>query len=106
MKGAALWQGLRCGFFPRPAALVFFVASLTLPAPGASTNVVTLIEADEGVQVHRAGAKPEAWDRAYTNQVLSVGDRGRTGDRSRARLKMYDSSVVTIGPNSQFEIAP
>ena len=68
------------------------------------TNVVTVVEMENNVEIQRYPA-PD-WDKAYVGQHLKARDRGRTGANSRALLQMYDLSVVRIGENSLFEIEP
>jgi len=73
-----------------------------LQAAQAMTNVVTVMELENKVDIQRSGS--QKWDPAYAGQLLSFGDRGQTGDRSRATLRMYDLSFARVGENTSFEV--
>jgi len=65
----------------------------------------TALLAIEGkVEVSAAGAT--AWSAARTNQALQVGDRLRTGARSRATLRLSDKSVLRINELTTLKILP
>ena len=49
-----------------------------------------LLELEGAVESFRHGAA--VWDPAYTNQVFSLGDKIRTGPRSRAVIGRTDSA--------------
>ena len=74
MALAALLLGLRTGS----------AAESSSPHVGVVAGIEGLAE---GVNVRRAGAREEAWDKAYTNQVLYAGGWFRTGPRSRALIQ-------------------
>jgi Flp pilus assembly protein TadD len=59
-----------------------------------------------GTNVFVMRSRSNAWETAYPNQVLADGDRGHTGRRSRASVRLSDLSVQSIGENSLFEIKP
>ena len=67
----------------------------------ASTNTVVLTI--EG-KVEYQKASSGAWMLVQTNQVLSVGDRLRTGERSRASVRLRDLSVLRLGESTSIEI--
>jgi len=77
-------------------------AQTTNTAASALDIVVTGIEGK--VEVVRAGA--QAWDLAYTNQVLHAGDRVRVPERGRITLLLSDLSVERFGELSEFTIEP
>src|SRR6266581_8433437 len=63
------------------------------PARAASSNDLALIVEIEGtVEISRAGSP--LWDVARLNQPLLPGDRVRTGDRSRAVVRLSDKTVL------------
>ena len=66
------------------------------------TNAV-LVELEGQVTVSRNDS--QAWDPAYTNQVLFPGDRIRTMDRSRAVVQLSDLSTLRLGSQS-FVVIP
>lgn len=47
-----------------------------------------------------------AWNPARTNQALKVGDRVRTGVRSRATLRLSDQTVLRVNELTLLEIRP
>src|SRR5437867_819711 len=82
-----------------------FTLSQDLRAASSPTNQVRVLDLEgekEKVEIARAGSA--AWDPAYVNEILMPGDRGRTGPRSRALLRMSDLSVLRVKERSQFEI--
>ncbi len=94
----------------RVAACVVLLAALIerLSAQGEAgrrggTNIVILV-IEGKVEVSRAGS--QAWDPAYTNQVLQAGDRVRTRERSQVTLRLSDQSVVRFNEKADFEIRP
>src|SRR5260221_2337623 len=93
------WQG-------RALLALFSAASVS----GADKSVppavpVCTVLAREGkVEVARKGLAD--WSSAQTNQVLQVGDRLRTGMRSRATLRWAELSVVRGDELTSMEIQP
>jgi len=66
-----------------------------LAAPTAGTQPVCTVLTREGkVEVALKGLAQ--WSAAQTNQVLQIGDRLRTGMRSRATLRWSELSVVRV----------
>jgi Tfp pilus assembly protein PilF len=61
------------------------------------TNVsaATIIEIENVVEVQRAGAA--VWDPARTEQALFPGDRVRTGEKSRAAIRLSSLTIVRLG---------
>ena len=86
----------------------------TAAVPGLSTNFTELTAtAPQGITILGMEGKvqfsrriDQQWDSAYTNMVLSPGDRLRTGSRSRATMRWPDGSVVRVGELSLMEIPP
>ena len=63
-----------------------------------------LLTTEGKVEVARKGTTQ--WSPAQTNQVLQIGDRLRTGLRSRATLRWSESSVVRVDQLTSLEIQP
>lgn len=95
--------------------LAFIGAGISL-GPAAGDLVAADASADSGhltcvllvregkVEVARQGS-PQ-WNAANTNQVLQIGDRLRTGLRSRATLRWSDLSIVRVDQLTSLEIQP
>jgi len=66
--------------------------------------VCAVLEKEGKVEVARKGVAQ--WSPAQTNQVLQVGDRLRTGLRSRATLRWSNLSVVRVNELTSMEIQP
>ena len=70
-----------------------------------ATNTTCLVLSIEGkLDVAMKGAS--AWKPAMTNQTLQIGDRVRTGLRSRAALRWSDLSVIRVNELTTLEIQP
>jgi len=82
--------------------LLVLAPGVTPAAEPANTNTVTVLEVENQVEFRPAGQQD--WYKAYTNLVLKAGDRGRTSTNSRAILRLHDSTVVRVGPETEFEI--
>lgn len=80
-------------FSPRPAE-----------AAAGRENQVALIEKEGTVEAKPGSAT--AWENAYTNQVLITGDRLRTGERSRALLRLLDSSTMRLFELGDYSVEP
>lgn len=78
----------------------------TFTGKGAKTDTVlcTVLEKEGKVEVARQGF-PD-WSPAQINQVLQVGDRLRSGLRSRATLRWSDLSVVRVDALTSMELQP
>jgi tetratricopeptide (TPR) repeat protein len=72
-------------------------------SPPASSNIL-ILEIEKTVESQRAGAA--AWDAAFTNQNLSVGDSVRTREWSRATLRLSDLSHFRMNELSEIQIQP
>jgi Flp pilus assembly protein TadD len=66
--------------------------------PLASVTVLTFSGAAE------VSRREGVWDPAHTNQVLLVGDKMRTGQKSRAIIRLSDGTTMTIGAEASFEV--
>ena len=64
----------------------------------------TLLTAEGKVEVFTTGAA--AWTPAHANQSLGIGDRVRTGVRSRATLRLSDQTVLRVNELTLLEIRP
>ncbi len=76
------------------------------PATGTKTNPPPIILTVEGTNVFVQRFTSNAWEKAYPSQVLAAKDRGRTGSRSRASVRLSDLSIMRIAERSEFEIQP
>ena len=76
-------------------------AQTEVASPPAATNVV-LLEIENTVEVLRTGAR--VWDPGRTNQVLYPGDQLRTGERSRAVLRLSNLTLMRLGELSTLQI--
>jgi tetratricopeptide (TPR) repeat protein len=71
------------------------------PRPAVTATLLTI----EGkVELARKGGA--SWSLAQTNVVLSIGDRLRTGLRSRATLRWSEMSVVRVNQLTSIELQP
>src|SRR6266513_1458395 len=74
----------------------------TREAPGKTEPVLLTIEG----KVEASTAGSTAWTPARTNQILRVGERLRTGSRSRATLRLSDKSVLRNNELTTLKIQP
>jgi len=86
--------------------LVIFLLVETLSAqtvvPGKNDSVLLTIEGR--VDVSRAVTKE--WAAGQTNQILRVGDRLRTGARSRATVRLSNLAVLRVNELTTVQIQP
>ncbi|MCD5382913.1 FecR domain-containing protein [Candidatus Gracilibacteria bacterium] len=47
----------------------------------------------------------ENWKKVYSNEILSIGDKIKTGENSMAKIYFYDNSVSRIAENTKIGIA-
>src|SRR6185295_4181458 len=91
-----------------PVAFAFLMGShlwaQNLRAKGPDQAETALLTIEGRVEVSAAGAT--VWSAARTNQALQVGDRLRTGARSRATLRLSDKSVLRINELTTLKILP
>src|SRR5690349_1699685 len=82
-------------------------ALLLAQKPAATaTNPPAMMLTVEGTNVWIQRFRDNSREAAYPNQILQSKDRGFTGDRSRASVRLSDLSVARIRENSIFEIEP
>ena len=88
------------GFLASAACMI----ALRLPAQNAdSSSVATLIGKDNHVEVAPANG---AWSAASTGQRIQTGGRLKTGEESRATVRMGDGSVLQLDELTTIEIKP
>lgn len=90
------------------AALVCLINELfaqTIKAT-AATNPPPIVLTVEGTNVTVQRFVTKQWEAAYPNQILAPKDRGRTGLRSRASVRLSDLSILRLAELSEFEIQP
>src|SRR5207249_3964717 len=56
------------------------------------------------VEVSKAGSAPATWQRVRLNEILQGGDRLRTGERSRAAIRLSNGIILEKGELSEIEI--
>ena len=95
-------------FRPRTLPVVFAAISLlfagVLKTFAADAPHCVLVERQGKVEIARKGST--TWSSGATNEVLQVGDRLRTGLRSRATLRWSEASVVRVDQLTSMEIQP
>ena len=96
---------------PHHFLLLLWVALVVSPTMGvaqnrtlAPTNAPLLLTVEGKVEVARGGGA--VWTPGQPNQVLSPGDRIRTGERSRATIRLLDLSVLRVNEITTLEIRP
>src|ERR1051326_6088643 len=99
-------QGRKLLSRTRPLVVALLLGSgLCVPglhAKGPEKTDTVLLTIEGKVEVSAAGAA--AWSAGRTNQILQVGDRVRTGERSRAALRLSDRSVLRINQLTTLKI--
>src|SRR5947208_11489475 len=92
------------GISPFVVALLLqaLLCAQTPPSKGTSESVLLTLEGK--VEVAPAGAT--SWSAARTNQLLQIGDRLRTGLRSRATLRLSDKSVLRVNELAALDLQP
>ena len=75
-------------------------------ASRANTNPPPIVLSVEGTNVFIRRVASNLWESAYPSQILAAKDRGRTGSRSRASIRLSDLSIMRIAERSEFEIQP
>lgn len=78
--------------------------SAWLDSADAADLSAVLLTAEGRVEVSRKGTAQ--WNRAQTNQALQLGDRLRTGMRSRATVRWSDLSVMRVNELTSIEVQP
>ena len=83
---------------------VFFPAFAQAPPPAAASGECLLLTVEGKVEIARKGEA--TWSPGQTNQALQLGDRLRTGLRSRATVRWSDLSVLRVKEVTTIEIQP
>src|SRR6185503_19852144 len=86
-------------------AIVWFVvtAAIAKKICGADLATTQLLTADGTVEIMRA--QSSQWNPAKSGEALQINDRLRTGKKSRATLRLSDSSIVRLSESSTFQLA-
>lgn len=96
-----------CNFARLLIAILGFTLELSGQTPAAKgTNPPPIVLTVEGTNVTVQRFSTKQWEAAYPNQVLAPKDRGRTGIRSRASVRLSDLSILRLAELSEFEIQP
>lgn len=74
--------------------LLLLFASRHVVAADAGLDGAVVLQVSGRVELNRSGSA--AWDPAQTNLVLHTGDGLRTGERSRATLRLQDATLVPV----------
>src|SRR3989442_10462724 len=88
--------------FTALAGVVLLTAFLPKLSPAAENPTCVLVEKEGKVEVARKGST--AWNPAEINGKLQLGDRLRTGSRSRATLRWSELSTVRVSELTSMEI--
>jgi len=83
---------------------VVALAALPFAAAGAGSAACVLVEKEGKVEIARKGSA--AWNAVQLNETLQLGDRLRTGSRSRATLRWSELSMVRVSELTSMEIQP
>ncbi len=83
--------------------LILLVFVMSLPVLCLSNQWKLLIRVKGKVQSKFAGAN--VWQMVWQSRMLKDGDRARTLEDSRAKIRLADQSVVTIGENTEVEMS-
>lgn len=78
------------------------VSGQTNPKSSTEGSVAFIVDLENRVEVLRSGAN--VWDPARTNQLLYPGDQMRTGERSRATVRLSSRIVMRVGELSLFQV--
>ena len=91
-------------FFRLAALLLFLAASMTATARAADATDAQLLTLEGKVEVAATGTSD--WKSGSTNQTLHVGDRLRTGLRSRATVRLSNLTVLRVNELTTLQIQP
>src|ERR1051325_1728867 len=81
------------------------VAALYAQSPASATKTESRLLTVEGlVEVYPVGGT--GWAAAQTNQILHLGDRLRTGARSRATARLSDLTLLRVNELTTLQIRP
>jgi len=82
--------------------LLFWGSPSLLAAPAETTTGCVLVEKEGKVEIAKKGSA--TWAPAQVDQALAIGDRIRTGSRSRAALRWSELSVARVAELTTLEI--
>jgi Tfp pilus assembly protein PilF len=85
-------------------AFVGWLLENRVRAAEAPTTGAAVIEMEGTVQVSPAGSA--GWSAAFTNQALAAEDRVRTGERSRAVVRLSDKTLYRLGELALVRVPP
>ena len=85
-----------------PLGLIVFVGCL-VATPLRAQDAATLVSKSNRVEVAKANG---AWSAASAGQALGFGERLKTGEESRAVVRMADGSVLELDELTTIEIKP
>ena len=92
---------MRHNAFGAACLVAMVAASLILSQTADAAATATLLGKDNTVDVAREGG---SWTGANVGQSLGIGDRLRTGEESRASVRMSDGSVLQLDELTTIEI--
>jgi tetratricopeptide (TPR) repeat protein len=106
MRGAepenwGTWNTPACRLF-LPLVLLLYRATALAQQPSAGSTNVAILEIEGTVQVSRVPSS--VWDPAYVNQPLHGGDRVRTGERSRALVRLSKLTTWRLAERSLLQL--
>ncbi|MBM3834896.1 MAG: tetratricopeptide repeat protein [Verrucomicrobia bacterium] len=85
-------------------SLLALMPQVLAQSSGSAVKPTVVLTIEGTVEFMKAGTA--AWISARTNQVLMIGDRLRTGDKSRATVRLSDLSVLRLAESTAIEIEP
>jgi tetratricopeptide (TPR) repeat protein len=96
----SFWRNA-AGFF---IGLLFLLSFCAVAAPQSTNDNATIILTVEGAV--EVSTSANQWSRAYTNEVLQIGQSVRTGARSRATIRLSDLSVIRVNALTTLVLKP
>ncbi|TAK94300.1 MAG: hypothetical protein EPO07_16915, partial [Verrucomicrobia bacterium] len=91
-------------FLALAGAAWMMIQAAPLMQPAMAAESCTVIERQGKVELARKGSAQ--WSLVQSNEVLQVGDRLRTGFRSRATLRWSELAVIRVDELTSMEIQP
>ncbi len=83
---------------------LLFTSHLSAQSPVTTKSESVLLTVEGKVEIARAGSTQ--WSPGRTNLLLSMGDRLRTGVRSRATVRLSNLTVLRVNELTTFQIQP
>jgi Tfp pilus assembly protein PilF len=84
--------------------LLFILSPQALTAQTTTTDNATVVATEGMVEILTGGGTN--WINAKAGQVLNVGDQVRTGQRSRATVRLSNLSILRVSEQMSYEILP